>query len=97
MCRFECQNLEFEGVGGIIEKSDGGCGVSDRFGLLFLAVALLALGVYATVNPRGAKKQNADGPYFKSGLANMPLWFFRAGGIVTIGMSAFFAYMFWTH
>ncbi len=71
--------------------------MSDRFGFFFLAVVLLPLGLYALLNPGGAKKQNADGPYFKSGLANMPLWFFRAGGIVTLGMSAFFAYMFWIH
>ncbi len=71
--------------------------MSDHFGFLFLAVVLLPLGLYAMLNPRGAKRQNADGPYFKSGLANMPVWFFRAIGIVTLGMSAFFAYMFWTH
>jgi hypothetical protein len=70
--------------------------MSDRFAFLFFAVVLLPLGVYALLNPRGAKRQNADGPYFKSGLANMPLWFFRAAGIVTLGMSAFFAYIFWT-
>jgi uncharacterized protein YjeT (DUF2065 family) len=71
--------------------------MGDHFGFLFFAVVLLLLGLYSLLNPRGVKKQNADGPYFKSGLANMPLWFFRAIGIVTLGMSAFFAYMFWTH
>lgn len=71
--------------------------MSERFAFLFLAVLLLPLGLYALVNPRGAKNQNADGPYFKSGFAGMPLWFFRLGGIVTIGISAFFAYMSWTH
>ena len=72
--------------------------MSDRFAFLFFAVVLLPLGLYALLNPNGAKKQNADGPYFlKSGLANMPLWFFRAAGIATLGMSAFFVYMFWTH
>jgi uncharacterized protein YjeT (DUF2065 family) len=71
--------------------------MSDRFAFLLMAVVLLPLGLYAVLNPRGAKKQNADGPYFKSGLANMPLWFFRACGIVTLGMSAFFVYMFCTH
>jgi hypothetical protein len=71
--------------------------MGDRFAFLFMAVVLLPLGLYALLNPRGAKKQNADGPDFKSGLANMPLWFFTAGGIVPLGMSAFFAYMFWTH
>ena len=69
--------------------------MSDRFAFLFEAVALLLLGLYALLNPHGAKRENADGPYFKSGLANMPLWFFRAVGIVSLGMSAFFAYMFW--
>jgi len=71
--------------------------MSDRFAFLLVAVVLLPLGLYGLLNPRGAKKQNADGPYFKTGLANMPLWFFRAAGIVTLGMSAFFTYMFWTH
>jgi len=71
--------------------------MSDRFAFLFMAVVLLPLGLYALLNPRGTKKQNADRPYFKTGLANMPLWFFRAAGIVTLGMSAFFTYMFWTH
>ncbi len=71
--------------------------MSDRFTFLLFAVVLLFLGLYAFLNPRGARKQSADGPYFKSGLANMPLWFFRASGIVTLGMSAFFAWMFWTH
>jgi hypothetical protein len=69
----------------------------DRLAFLFLAVVLLPLGLYALINPNGAKKQNADGPYFKTGFANMPLWFFRVGGIVTLGMSAFFTYMFWIH
>ena len=49
------------------------------------------------LNPQGVKRENADGPYFKSGLANLPLWVFRADGIVTLGRSAFFAYTFWTH
>jgi hypothetical protein len=71
--------------------------VSARFPFLFMAIVLFPLGLYALLNPRGAKKQNADGPYFKSGFANMPLWFFRTAGIVTLGMSAFFGYMFWTH
>jgi hypothetical protein len=69
----------------------------DRYVFFFMAVVLFPLGLYALINPFGAKKQNADGPYFKSGLANMPLWFFRAGGILTLGMSAFFAHMFWVH
>ena len=72
-------------------------GMVDRYGFLLMAVVLLPLGLYALINPHGAKKQNADGPYFKSGFANMPLWFFRAGGIVTLGVAAFFAYMFWIH
>jgi len=71
--------------------------MSERFAFLFFAIVLLSMGLYALINPRGAKKQNADGPYVKSVLTNMPLWFFRACGIVTLGMSAFFAYMFWTH
>jgi hypothetical protein len=71
--------------------------MSDRFGFLFLGIVLLPLGLYALLNPRGAKRQHADGPYVKSVFANMPRWFFRAGGIVTLGMSVFFAYMFWTH
>jgi hypothetical protein len=71
--------------------------MGDRLGFLFFAVVLLLLGLYAFLNPRKVKRQNADGPYFKSGFANMPVWFFRVGGIVTLGMSAFFAYMFWTH
>ena len=71
--------------------------MSDRFGFLFLAVVLLPLGLYALLNPRGTKRQNADGPYFRIGLANMPLWFFRASGIATLAMSVLFAYLFWTH
>ena len=71
--------------------------MSNRFAFLFLVVVLLPLGLYALLSPRGAKKQNADGPYFKSGLANMPLWLFRAFGVVTLGMSALFVYMFWSH
>ena len=66
----------------------------DRLGFVLMAVVLLPLGLYALINPRGAKKQNADGPYFTTGFANMPLWFSRAGGIVTLGLSAFFAYLF---
>ena len=69
----------------------------DRFGFLLIAPVLLPLGLYALINPNGAKKQNADGPYFKTGFANMPLWFFRVVGIVSLGMSAYFAYMFWIH
>ena len=71
--------------------------MSNHFGYLIMAIALFPLGLFATINPRAAKTQNADGPYFKSPFANMPLWFFRAVGIVTLGMSAFFAYLFWTH
>ena len=71
--------------------------MSNHFGFLIMAIALFPLGLFATINPRAAKRQNADGPYFKSLFANMPLWFFRVVGIVTLGMSAFFAYMFWTH
>jgi ATP/ADP translocase len=63
--------------------------MSDRLMFLLFAIVLFPLGTYALVNPRGAKKWNADGPYFKSGVANMPLWFFRVGGVVTVGMSAF--------
>jgi len=71
--------------------------MSDRFAFLFFAVVVLLLGLYSLLNPQGVKRENADGPYFKSGLANLPLWVFRAAGIVTLGRSAFFAYMFWTH
>ena len=70
--------------------------MTDRLVFLLFSVVLFPLGMYALVNPRGAKKWNADGPYFKSGVANMPLWFFRVGGVVSVGMSAFFAYMFLT-
>jgi hypothetical protein len=70
--------------------------VSDRFGFLLFAIVLLPMGVYAALNPRRAKKENADGPYFKTGLAKMPMWFFRAAGISTIAMGGFFAYLFWT-
>jgi hypothetical protein len=65
-------------------------GMVDRSGFLLMTVVLLPLGLGALINPRGAK-------YFKSEFANMPLWFFRAGGIVTLGLAAFFAYMFWIH
>jgi len=71
--------------------------VSNRLGFLFGALVLLILGIYALVNPHGVKRENAGGPYFKTGLAGMPIWFFRAVGVVTIGMSAFFVYMFWSH
>ncbi len=71
--------------------------MSDHFGFLFLALVLMILGLYALIDPRGAKRENADGPYFKTGLARMPLWLFRAMGAVTVGMAAFFAYMFWNH
>ncbi len=70
-------------------------GMVDHLGFVLMAVVLLPLGLYALINPHGAKKQNADGPYFKTGSANMPLWFFRAVGIVTLGLSAFFGYLFW--
>ncbi len=71
--------------------------MSDRYVFLFFAIVLLPLGLYPIFNPRGTKLHNADGPYFRSGLANMPVWFFRVLGIVTMAMSAFFGYMFWTH
>jgi hypothetical protein len=71
--------------------------MSDRLGFLLGAPVLLILGVYAVVNPHGVKRENADGPYFKTGLAGMPIWFFRAMGVVTVGMAAFFVYLFWTH
>ena len=67
----------------------------DHLGFVLMAVVLLPLGLYALINPHGAKKQNADGPYFKTGFANAPLWFFRAIGIVTLVLSAFFGYLFW--
>jgi hypothetical protein len=72
-------------------------GMVDRSGFLYMAVVRLPLGLYALLNPRSAKKQNADGPYFKSGFADLPPWSFRAGGIVTLGLAAFFASMFWMH
>ena len=71
--------------------------MSDRLGFLLGALVLLILGVYALVNPQGVKRENADGPYFKTGFAGMPIWFFRAMGVLTVGMAAFFVYMFWTH
>ena len=61
----------------------------DHLGFVLMAVVLLPLGLYALINPHGAKKQNADGPYFKTGFANMPLWFFRAVGIVALGCQRF--------
>jgi hypothetical protein len=71
--------------------------MSDRFAFLFFAVGLLPFGLYAVLNPRGVNREKADGPYFKSALANIRLCAFRAAGIVTLGRSAFFAYRFWTH
>ena len=85
--------------------------MSDRYGFLFLAVVLFLLGLYAVVNPHRAKKEQVDfqnyakmflGKYFDvrylhGGLANMPPWSFSAIGIVTLAVSGFFAYMFWTH
>ena len=71
--------------------------MSERYLFLLMAIVLFSLGLYAVVNPAGAKRANPDGPYVKSAWANMPLWFFRAGGIVTVGMSGLFAYLFWTH
>jgi hypothetical protein len=61
----------------------------DRLGFVLMAVVLLPLGLYALINPRGAKRQNADCPYFKTGFAKMPLWFFRAVGIVALGCQRF--------
>ena len=71
--------------------------MANRFGFVLIAAVLLPLGLYALINPRGTKKQNADGPYFKTGFANMPIWFFKVVGIVTLGMAAFFAYLFFIH
>jgi hypothetical protein len=67
--------------------------------LMFLGIALLllGLGIHAAANPNGARKENADGPDFRTGLAKMPLWFFRLMGLITVGMAGFFAYMFWIH
>ena len=76
-----------------------------------MAVVLFLLGFYVVVNPYRAKKEQAgfesyakmfwgkrfDVRYVEFGLAKMPPWFFRAIGIVTVAMSGFFAYMFWTH
>jgi hypothetical protein len=81
----------------------------DRYGFLFMAVVLFALGLYATVNPHRAKREQADFNsyakmfwgkffdvrYFEGGLTNWPLSFFRVIGIVTMAMSGFFAYLFW--
>ncbi len=81
-----------------------------HYGFLFMAAVLFVLGLYAVFTPHRAKKEQVDfesyakmfwGKYFdvryiEFGLANMPLWFFRAIGIVTVAMSGFFAYMFWT-
>jgi len=85
--------------------------MSDRYGFLFMADVLFVLGLYAAVSPHRVRKEQIDfqsyakmflGRYFdvrylEGGLANMPPWFFRTIGIVTVAMSAFFAYMFWTH
>jgi len=71
--------------------------VGERWMFLVLALVLLLLGSYATLNPRAVKRENADGPYFKTGFARMPLWFFRTIGFVTLGVAVFFGYMVWTH
>ena len=89
----------------------GGKDMSNRYGFIFLAAVLLPLGLYVAISPHRARKEQVDFQryakiflvkyfdvrYFEGGLANMPPWFFRAIGIVTVIMSGFFAYMFWTH
>ena len=71
--------------------------MSDRFGFLFLGVALFILGMYAISRPDAVKKELADGPYFMTGLGSLPVWVFRGLGVVTLGMAGFFFHMFWTH
>ncbi len=72
--------------------------MSNRFGFLFLFVMLFLLGLFAVMNPKAAKKENADVPGFhKTGFSWMPIWGFRLVGIATLGISGFFLYMFLTH
>ena len=72
--------------------------MSNRFGFLFLFVMLALLGLFAVMNPRAAKKENADVPgFYKTRFSWMPIWGFRLVGIATLGLSGFFLYMFLTH
>ena len=72
--------------------------MSNRFGFLFLFVMLFLLGLFAAMNPKAAKKENADVVgFYKTGFSWMPLWGFRLVGIATLGLSGFFLYMFLTH
>ena len=64
--------------------------VGERWMFLGLAVALLMLGSYAILNPRAVKRENADGPYFRTGFARMPLWLWRVVGVITVGVAGFF-------
>ena len=69
--------------------------MNDGIAFLFLSVILLPLGGYALFKPDAVKREYADGPYFKT-FGQKPLWVFRSIGVLTIAMSIFFAYIFWT-
>jgi hypothetical protein len=72
--------------------------MGDRFLFLFLFVMLFLLGLFAVINPKAAKKENADVPgFYKTGFSWMPIWGFRLAGIGTLGLSGLFLYLFLTH
>jgi hypothetical protein len=82
----------------------------NRYDFLLMAVILFLIALPPLFNPAAARQrkrtfQNCakmfltktyEVRYWEGGLADMPLRVFRALAILTLGMSGFFAYMFWT-
>ena len=67
-------------------------------GFLLLFVVLLALGLYAAINPKAVKGENADVPgFYRTGFSWMPIWAFRLVGLATVGLSGLFLYLFLSH
>jgi hypothetical protein len=72
--------------------------MSDHTSFLFLFVVMFLFGLYAVINPKAVKKENADVPGFpKTGFSWMPAWGWRLMGIVVLAASGFFLYLFLTH
>jgi hypothetical protein len=71
--------------------------MSDPAGFLFLFVVMFLFGLYAVINPKAVKKENADVPGFpKTGFSWVPAWGWRMMGIA-LAASGFFLHLFRTH